>query len=106
MDKKPYQLYIGTVKDTGWPIDGRRMVFGLWDYAPDSYSLMDWDEKDDEAVMQTIFQTGVDAGFEDADGLEAFTKTWKAGEYEWPGAFHIDLDKLENVEKIEKKELL
>ena len=101
--EKPYELYLATVKGTGWAIDGHRLVFGVWDYSPDTYSLMDWDvEKDDEAVMLTFFQTEVEAGFEDADGLEAFKKTWNDGEYEWPGAFHLEPENVEDAEKIEK----
>ena len=101
--KKPYQLFLATVKGTGWAIDGHRMVFGVWDYSPNTYSLADWDlGKDDEAVMLTFFETGVEAGFEEADGLEDFKKTWEAGEYEWPGAFHLDPENVEDVVKIEK----
>lgn len=101
--KKHYQLCHATVTGTGWAIDGHRLVFGVWDYSPNTYSLADWDlEKDDEAVMLTLFKTGVEGGFEDADGLEAFKKTWEAGEYEWPGAFHLDPENVEDVEKIEQ----
>lgn len=100
--KKPYQLFIGTITGTGWPIDGHRLVLGKWEYSPETYSLMDWDEKDDEALMMTLFQTGVAAGFEDADGLEAFKETWNAGTYEWPGSFHFTADQVCDVEQIEK----
>ena len=65
--------------------------------------MFDWDEeKDDDAVMMTMFQTEVEAGFEDADGLDAFKETWKAGQYDPPGAFHLDSDQVENVVKIDK----
>ena len=104
-DKKLYELYLATVKGTGWPIDGHRLVFAKWNYSPNSYGLFDWDEKNkevDDAVMMTMLQTEVEAGFEDADGLEAFKETWKAGQYDPPGAFHLDPDQVENVVKIDK----
>lgn len=102
-NKKPYQLYLATVRGTNWPIDGHRLVFGIWDYSPETYSLMDWDvEKDDEAVMMTFFKTEVEAGFENEDSLEAFKKTWNAGKYECPAAFHLDPENVADVEKIEK----
>lgn len=100
--KKPYQLFIGTITGTGWPIDGHRLVLGRWDYSPDTYSLMDWNEKDDESLMMTLFQAEVEAGFEDPNELEAFKETWNAGEYEWPGAFHFAANQVCNVEQIEK----
>ena len=101
--KARYELYAGTVTGTGWPIDGHRLVFSLWDWDNmQSYHLADWGDEDDEAVMLTMFQTEVEAGFEDADGLEMFKRTWNAGEYEWPGVFCISKDQLTDVEKIER----
>ena len=86
----------GKVKDTGWPIDGHILTFGLWDYdKQSSYHLYDWEDADDEAVMMTMFQTLVEAGMEDADGLKQFVEVWEAGLFEAPGAFCIDLDKVE-----------
>ena len=86
----------GMVKGTGWPIDGHVLTFGLWDYDNrSSYHLYTWDDADDEAVMQTCFQTLVKAGFEDPNRLDEFVKEWKAGEFDAPGAFCLDLDKVE-----------
>lgn len=103
MDKnKPYRLCIGTIKGTGWPIDGHRLVLGVWDYSPETYSLMDWEEKDDEALMLSLFRAAVAAGFEEPDGLDTFRKTWNAGEYEWPGAFHFDADQVCDIENIDR----
>ena len=98
MNKDRPQIVKGRVKDTGWPIDGHVLTFGLWDYDhKSSYHLYTWDDADDEAVMQTMFQTLVEAGMEDADRLEEFTKEWKAGQFDAPGAFCIDLDKVEEI---------
>ena len=48
----------GTVKGTGWPIDGHTLYFSQWDYDNrESWHLYGWDEPDDEAVMQTTYQT-------------------------------------------------
>lgn len=100
--KKPYQLCLGTIKDTGWPIDGHRLALGIWDFSPETFSLIAWNERDDEALMMTLFICEVEAGFEEADGLEAFKKTWDAGEYEWPGAFHFEKDQVCDVKMIDK----
>lgn len=95
--KKP-EIVKGRVKNTGWPIDGHILSFGLWDYDNrSSYHLYGWEDKDDEAVMMTMFQSMVEAGMEDADGLDQFVEAWEAGLFEAPGAFCIDLDKLEVI---------
>lgn len=93
------EIVIGKVKDTGWPIDGHILTFGLWDYDDrSSYHLYSWEDEDDEAVMMTMFQSLVETGMEDKDGLNEFIDAWEAGLFEAPGAFCIDLDKVEVVE--------
>ena len=97
--KHGYELVLGKVKNTGWPIDGHVLTFGLWDYDKrSSYHLFSWDEADDEAVMLTMFQSMVDAGMEAESYRDEFIRTWKAGEFEPDGVFCIDLDKVEVVE--------
>lgn len=62
----------GTVKGTGWPIDGHTLYFSQWDYDNrESWHLYGWDEPDDESVMQTTYQTETAAG-------SASTIHWKA----------------------------
>lgn len=104
-----YELYEGTVVNTGWPIDGHRLIFGLWDYDNrTSYHLFTWADKDDEAVMQTIFRSLVDAGFIDAVDETEFIMVWKDGMFDevyCPGPFCIELDKLVDVKKVEEDEL-
>jgi len=39
-EEKHFELYLATVQNTGWPIDGHRLVFGVFDYSLETYSLM------------------------------------------------------------------
>ena len=100
MKDLPYEVFLGTVVNTGWPIDGHRLYFALWDYdRRSSYHLYGWEDADDEAVMLTQFQTAVAAGFTE-DNLEKFRAGWEAWQECPPGAFCIELDQLTDVEKV------
>lgn len=105
MKSKLFDEFEGTVVNTGWPIDGHRLVFGKWDYDGGScYHLHFWGDEDDEAVMLTFFRTMVDAGFISEEDKDEFVMVWKDGLFDevyCPGPFCIDLDKLENVKKLE-----
>ena len=102
---KGYELYEGTVVNTGWPIDGHRLVFGLWNYDKGScYHLFTWGDEDDEAVMQTMFKTMAEAGFIEECDKDEFIMVWKDGMFDevyCPGPFCIELDKLADVKKVE-----
>ncbi len=104
MSKIYFEEYMGTVQNTGWPIDGHRLLFGLWDYDGRSlYHLHSWGDEDDEAVKLTMFKTMVDAGFIDEADKDEFMMVWKDGMFDevyCPGSFCIDLDKLTDVEKV------
>lgn len=104
MTRFAYELYTGTVQNTGWPIDGHRLMFGLWDYDNRScYHLFNWRDADDEAVMETMFRTMVDGGFIGEDVKDEFVMIWNDGMFDevyCPGPFCIDLDKLTDVEKV------
>lgn len=90
------QIIKGMVKGTGWPIDGHVLTFGLWDYDnKSSYHLYTWDDADDEAVMKTMYLTLVDGGFEEPGRLAEFAEEWKAGKFDAPGPFCLDLNKVE-----------
>lgn len=108
MSEKMYELFEGTVQGTGWPIDGHRLIFGLWDYDNrSSYHLWTWDDGADEAVMMTMFRTLVDGGFICEEDKDEFIMVWKDGMFDevyCPGPFCIELDKLVNVEKLEDGE--
>ena len=102
-DYKP-EIIKGTVKGTGWPIDGHTLHVSRWDYDNrESWHLYGWDDADDEAVMLTIWQTENEAGLSLDDTLEDFTKRWKAKEWEPQGVFCLELDKVEVVEVLQKE---
>lgn len=103
--KLVYNEVYGTVQNTGWPIDGHRMIFGLWDYDGRScYHLHFWGDEDDEAVMRTMLQTLLDGGFICEEDKDEFIMVWKDGMFDevyCPGPFCIALDNLTDVEKVE-----
>ena len=104
MTYKP-RIVTGKVTGTGWPIDGHVLYLSQWEYDNhESYHLYGWDDADDEAVMQTMFQTEMEAGLNTYDTLEEFTEKWKAKEWEPWGAFCLDLDKVEEVEVLQEEE--
>lgn len=62
MEYKP-KVITGKVTGTGWPIDGHVLWFSQWDYDNrESWHLYGWEDSEDEAVMQTVFQTETEAG--------------------------------------------
>ena len=100
-----YELFEGTVVNTGWPIDGHRLTFAIWNHDKDSYHLFTWEDADDEAVMQTMVSSLIEGGFISEDEREDAIKSWKADTFYddfVSGAFCIDLDKLADVEKVEQ----
>ena len=103
MAYKP-KIIKGKVTGTEWPIDGHVLYFSLWDYDPDSWHLLCWDDSDDEAVMLTMYQTEDEAGICDCDTLEEFTEKWKAKEWEPQGVFCLGLDRVEVQEVIQEEE--
>ena len=61
MEYKP-KVITGKVTGTGWPIDGHVLWFSQWDYDNrESWHLYGWEDSEDEAVMQTVFQTETEA---------------------------------------------
>ena len=95
---KRYRAILGRVHDTGLPIDGHTLGLTLWEYDRESWHLSWWGEENDEAVMETLFLCLTMAGMESDDSREAFVRTWKAHEFEWPGAFCIDTDKVDIIQ--------
>ena len=102
---KGYEVYSGIVRNTGWPIDGHRLMFALWDYDNRScWHLFSWDKEDDETVMETMYTTMVEAGFIDQTDRDEFVMVWKDGMFDEvysPGAFCIGLDELMDTRKVE-----
>lgn len=103
----PYKPKIikGTVKGTGWPIDGHVLYFSQWDYDNhENWHLYGWEDEADEAVMQTVFKTETEAGLCLHDTLESFTKSWKAKEWEPQGSFCLELDQVEVLEVVQEEQ--
>ena len=99
------KIIMGKVSGTGQPIDGHVLLLSLWSW--DNYSswhLYAWEDADDEAVMLTMYQTEQEAGFCDCDTLEDFAEAWKAGEWDAPGVFCLELDQVEVLEVIREEE--
>lgn len=94
----------GRVKGTGYPIDGRELLFSMWDYDNyKSFHLFSWNKEDDETVMLTIHQSEEEAGFCVYDTLEDFARAWKAGEYEPGGSFCLAPDNVDVLEVIQEE---
>ena len=73
--------------------------FSQWDYDNrESWHLYGWEDSEDEAVMQTVFQTETEAGLCLFDTLEKFAENWKAKKWEPQGSFCLPLDKVEVLE--------
>lgn len=98
MEYKP-KVITGKVTGTGWPIDGHVLWFSQWDYDNrENWHLYGWEDSEDEAVMQTVFQTETEAGLCLFDTLEKFAENWKAKKWEPQGSFCLPLDKVEVLE--------
>lgn len=98
MEYKP-KVITGKVTGTGWPIDGHVLWFSQWDYDNrESWHLYGWADSEDEAVMQTVFQTETEAGLCPFGTLEKFAENWKAKKWEPQGSFCLPLDKVEVLE--------
>lgn len=98
MEYKP-KVITGKVTGTGWPIDGHVLWFSQWDYDNrESWHIYGWEDSEDEAVMQTVFQTETEAGLCPFDTLEKFAENWKAKKWEPQGSFCLPLDKVEVLE--------
>lgn len=86
MEYKP-KVITGKVTGTGWPIDGHVLWFSQWDYDNrESWHLYGWEDSEDDAVMQTVFQTETESGLCPFDTLEKFAENWKAKK--WRSACH------------------
>lgn len=97
------KIITGRVTGTGWPIDGHVLTLSQWDYDNcSSWHLYSWEDADDEAVMLTMYQSMVEEDMCDPDTLEIFKAEWMAGKFEAPGAFCIDLDKVEVLEVLQE----
>lgn len=102
MTKYRPKVVEGIIKNTGWPIDGYKMLLSLWSY--DNYAqfhLYDWPDEADKAVMETMFKTETEAGMCLYDTLEEFEKHWN--EWQPQGVFCIPVDNIEVVKTIQEE---
>lgn len=99
------KLVRGRVKGTGYPIDGRELIFSLWDYDNyESFHLSSWDNDDSEAVMQTLYWSEKEElRFCLYDTLEDFVKAWKTCDYEPECTFCLAPDKIDVLEIIREE---
>jgi len=72
------KIVFAKVTGTGWPIDDKLVYLSQWAYDPDNWHLYAWSKNDDEAIMDTIWQSLTEAGLEMHDTYEAFVADWKA----------------------------
>lgn len=91
----------GTVKNTNTPLDGATLYLGLWAYDNhESYHLYGWGNEADEKVMLAMKQA--DELYQD-EPIEEFEELWKAKEYDPPGSYCIDLDKVDVLEVVQEE---
>lgn len=92
----------GRISGTGWPIDGHTLILSLWDYDNhESWHLSYWTDKDDPAVMETMYITETAAGLCLYDTLEEFIEHWS--DWEPEGSFCIALENVDVVKVIQEE---
>lgn len=93
----------GKVSGTGYAIDGHVLYFSLWDYDNyETYHLYGWEDADDEAVMQTMYDSENHEGLGTCS-LRTFRKRWKAKKWEPAGAFCLIPDTVEVLEVVREE---
>lgn len=99
-ERETYQPFCcwGRVHDTGTPLDGHLYLLSLWDWDEyEDFHLVSFGEHDDEAgeAMMKAMHDADDA-YKDTP-IEEFKELWDKGEYEAPGVYTIQLEKVEIV---------
>ena len=99
-ERQTYQPFCcwGRVHDTGTPLDGHLYLVSLWDWDKyEDFHLVSYGEHDDEAgeAMMKAMHDADDA-YKDTP-IEEFKELWDKGEYEAPGVYTIQLEKVEIV---------
>lgn len=99
-ERDTYQPFCcwGRVHDTGTPLDGHLYLVSLWDWDKyEDFHLVSYGEHDDEAgeaMMKAMHDA--DEIYQDTP-IEEFKELWDKGEYEAPGVYTIQLEKVEIV---------
>lgn len=99
-ERQTYQPFCcwGRVHDTGTPLDDHLYLVSLWDWDKyEDFHLVSYGEHDDEAgeAMMKAMHDADDA-YKDTP-IEEFKELWDKGEYEAPGVYTIQLEKVEIV---------
>lgn len=103
MSKYKPKVIEGKVSGTGWPIDGHTLFLSSWDDdSHESWHLTDWKDKDEPAVIETMFITETAAGLCLYDTLEEFTGHWP--EWEPEGSFCIPVENVEVMKVIQEEQ--
>ena len=103
MAYKP-KIVAGKVKDTGYAMDGHVIYFIMWDYDREFWRICGWDEADDYAVMETMYDIEVDDGICEFETFGAFAENWKAKKWRPRVDYAFPLDKVEVLEVKQEEE--
>lgn len=96
-ERTTYQPFCcwGRVHDTDTPLDGHLYLLSLWDWDKyEDFHLVSYGEHDNEAgeAMMKAMHDADDA-YKDTP-IEEFKELWDKGEYEAPGVYTIQLEKV------------
>lgn len=94
------RIVMGKVKETGLPVDGCILYLSQWEYDNHEYfHLYGWSDKDDPAVMQSMYIAEMEAGICEHDTLEGFEAAW--AEWEPDLSFCLTPGQVDVVEELE-----
>lgn len=97
------KIVLGRIKGTGLPIDGKAVYLSQWDYDNNEhFYLAAWNDDAEEAVLQTLFATAVEAGMVSTDDTyEDFVDAWKAGEFVPDSTFCFNFENVDVLKTIQ-----
>lgn len=82
-------------------INGITLHVSEWDYAPGNFSLMGWDDEDDEKMKELMWSIEQAEGFYYND-RQRFNNDWAKNEYDPGGALHFSKELFTNVEFVKE----
>ncbi len=95
------KVVLGTVKNTNTLLDGLTLSLALWDYDNhSSYHLWGYENKDKVQFIKAMKQA--DDLYDDMP-LDEFIKLYESGEYDPPGSYCIDLDKVDVIRTLHEE---
>lgn len=90
----------GTVKGTGWPVDGHRLVFLPVGRDGKLWRLWRWGEAEDNAVMLTMFWFETLMGICEYAEAEGFAEEWNAGAWKPAAGFFVGREHLMGLREL------